>query len=150
MLKNIDPLLTPELLLVLAEMGHGDDLVLCDANFPAESVAATTTHGSAVRLPGISVPAAARAILSLLPLDDFVDAPVARMAVGDDPQAIAPVQQEVQEAVDAAAGRPLPMQPVERFAFYEAARSAYAVVATGERRFWGCFILKKGVVPPES
>lgn len=150
MLKNLDPLLTPELLSVLAEMGHGDDLVLCDANFPAESVARSTMHGRPVRLAGADAPAAARAILSVLPLDEFVDVPVSRMEVSDDPQAVPPVQQEVQAAIDAVMGRPLSMQPVERFAFYAASQQAYAVVATGERRFWGCFLFKKGVVPPAA
>jgi len=150
MLKNLDPLLTPELLSVLAEMGHGDDLVLCDANFPAESVARATAHGRPIRLAGADAPAVARAILSVLPLDEFVDVPVSRMEVSDDPQFVPPVQQEVQAVVDAVMRRPLAMQPVERFAFYAASRQAYAVVATGERRFWGCFLFKKGVVPPAA
>lgn len=148
MLKGLDPLLTPELLHVLASMGHGDELVLCDANFPAASVARTTTHGRPVVLAGADAPAAAAAILSLLPLDDFVEAPVARMAPGDAPGSLPPVQQQVQAVVDAAAGRPLALEPVDRFAFYERARAAYAVVATAERRFWGCFVFVKGVVPP--
>jgi len=147
-LKNIDPLLTPELLEVLAAMGHGDDLVLCDANFPAESVARRTVHGRAIRLSGADAPRAARAILSLLPLDDFVETPALRMEVQDDPGAVPAVQQAVQVEVDAASGRALPMGAVERFAFYEQAARAYAVVASGERRFWGCFIFKKGVVEP--
>jgi L-fucose mutarotase len=149
MLKNLDPLLTPELLAVLAEMGHGDDLVVCDANFPAEACSRSTVHGSPVRLPGTTAPAAVRAILCVLPLDTFVDAPASRMEVSDDPAAVPPVQQEVQAAVDAAEGAPLVLQPVERFAFYAASKQAYVIVATGERRLWGCFIFKKGVVPPE-
>jgi L-fucose mutarotase len=148
MLKNVDPLLTPELLAVLAEMGHGDDLVLCDANFPAESVARTTVHGRPIRLAGVDAPAAARAILSVLPLDDFVDAPMSRMEVTGEPQTVPPVQRELQAVVDAETGTQVTMQPVERFAFYAASKQAYVVVATGERRFWGCFLLKKGVVPP--
>jgi L-fucose mutarotase len=150
MLKNLDPLLTPELLTVLAEMGHGDDLVLCDANFPAESVARTTVHGRPIRLAGADAPAAARAILSVLPLDDFVEVPVSRMEVSGDAHAVPPVQQEVQAVLDAAVPSPMTMRPVERFAFYADAKQAYAVVATGERRFWGCFIFKKGVVPPSA
>lgn len=149
MLKTLDPLLTPELLHVLAGMGHGDDLVLCDANFPAESVARTTVHGRPIRLAGADAESAARAILSVLPLDEFVEVPVSRMEVSGEPQAVPAVQQEVQTVVDAALGRRLAMAPVERFAFYDLARSAYAVVATGERRFWGCFVFKKGVVPPD-
>ena len=148
MLRNLDPLLTPELLYVLAAMGHGDDLVVCDANFPAESVAETTTHGSVIRLPGADSTSAARAILSLLPLDEFVDAPAARMEVVGSPDELPEVQREVQAEIDAAAGRSWPMGSIERFAFYDAARRAYAVVATGERRFYGCFIFKKGVIPP--
>jgi L-fucose mutarotase len=148
MLKNVDPLLTPELLHVLALMGHGDDLVVCDTNFPVDSVARGTLHGRAVHLAGIDAPTAIRAILTLLPLDSFVDAPVLRMAPNDTPDELPPVQQEAQAVVDEAEGRHLPIAGVERFAFYDLARKAYAVVATGERRFWGCFVLKKGVIPP--
>ena len=149
MLKNLNPLLTPELLYVLAAMGHGDDLVLCDANFPAESVARTTVYGRPVRVAGADAPSVARAILSVLPLDEFVNVPASRMEVSDDPQVVPAVQQEVQAAVDEVMGRSLAMQPIERFAFYAASRQAYAVVATGERRFWGCFLFKKGVLPEE-
>jgi L-fucose mutarotase len=148
MLKNIDPLLTPELLYVLAAMGHGDDLVVADANFPADSVARRTAYGRVVRLAGVDTPAAVRAILSVYPLDEAVDEPVRRMLVDGSPDEVPPVQSEVQAAVDAAEGTPLPMGGVERFAFYDASRAAYAVVATGEPRFWGCIPLKKGVVAP--
>jgi L-fucose mutarotase len=150
MLKNLHPLLTPELLAALAAMGHGDELVLCDANFPADSVARTTTHGRPIRLAGANAPEAARAILSLLPLDSFVDTPALRMAVTDAPDSLPDVQREVQKAIDAAAGRTLPLGALERFAFYERARCAYAVVATGERRFWGCFVFAKGLVTPDG
>jgi L-fucose mutarotase len=148
MLKNLHPLLTPELLHALALMGHGDDLVVCDANFPADAVARSTVHGRAIPLAGVDTPAAIEAILSVFPLDSFVEAPVLRMGPDGTPDDLPPVQREVQAIVDADAGRPLPVEPVERFAFYDLARRAYAVVATGERRFWGCFMLKKGVVPP--
>jgi len=147
-LRNLDPLLTPELLYVLAAMGHGDEIVVSDANFPAESVALTTAHGSVVWLAGADAPSAARAILSLLPLDEFVDAPARRMEVVGSPDEVPEVQREVQAEVDRAAGRPWPMGSLERFAFYEAAQHAYAVVATAERRFYGDFIFKKGVIPP--
>lgn len=150
MLKNVDPLLTPDLLYVLAAMGHGDELVVADANFPSDSIARRTAYGRAVPLAGADTPAAVRAILSLLPLDEFVDEPVQRMMVDGRPDEVPPVQREAQEAIDRATGRPRPMGALERFAFYEAARSAYAVVATGERRFWGCLLLKKGVVPPNA
>jgi L-fucose mutarotase len=147
-LRNIDALLTPELLYVLAAMGHGDDLVVADANFPADSVARRTAYGRVVRLVGVDTPGAVRAILSVYPLDEAVDEPVRRMMVEGRPDEVPPVQREVQAAVDAAEGRSRPMGGVERFAFYDAARAAYAVVATGERRFWGCVLLQKGVVAP--
>ena len=147
-LRNLDPLLTPELLHVLAAMGHGDEIVVCDANFPAESVALRTAHGSVVRLAGADAPAAVRAILSLLPLDDFVETAAFRMEVVGAPDEIPEVQREVQAEV-AAAGESRPLGSIERFAFYEAAKHAYAIVATGERRFYGCFVFKKGVIAPD-
>jgi L-fucose mutarotase len=150
MLRTIDPLFTPELLYVLAAMGHGDEVVVADANFPADSVARRTAHERPIPLAGADTPRAVRAILSLLPLDEFVAEPVRRMAVDGRPDEVPPVQREVQTVIDEAAGRPWPMGALERFAFYDAARSAYAVVATGERRFWGCVLVRKGVVPPDQ
>ncbi len=150
MLKNLNPLLTPDFLYVLAAMGHGDDIVLCDANFPAESVARSTAYGRPVRVAGANLPDVARAMLSVMPLDESADGPVSRMAVTGDPQSVPPVQREVQTLVDAAFGRPLAIVPVEHAAFYELAGHAYAVVATGEPRFWGCFVFRKGVVPPDG
>ena len=97
-------------------------------------------------LAGADSPTAVTAILSVFPLDSFVETPALRMAPDGTPDDLPPaVQREVQAVVDADAGRALPLGPVERFAFYDLARRAYAVVATGERRFWGCFVLKKGV-----
>jgi L-fucose mutarotase len=148
MLRNIDPLLTPELLFVLAAMGHGDELVVADANFPADSVGRQTAYGRAIPLAGASTPGAVRAILSLFPLDELVEQPVRGMAIDGSGEELQFVQREVQAEVDSAAGRSLPMGAVERFAFYDAARTAYAVVATGEPRFWGNVLLRKGVVPP--
>jgi L-fucose mutarotase len=150
MLKNIDPVLTPELLSVLATMGHGDDLVLADANFPAASVAAETTYGSVIELSGIDSQRAARAILSVFPLDEHVPTPARRMAVTENPDMPAPIQLLVQNEIDRAAGGSLPMAPVERFAFYEAARQAYVVVRTGELQFYGDFIFRKGAVRPDD
>ncbi|MBB3998020.1 RbsD/FucU family protein [Aureimonas pseudogalii] len=146
MLKTIHPLITPDLLSILAEMGHGDDLVLVDRNFPAESVAAETVSGQCIQLTGVGTTEAARAILSLLPLDSYVDAPVRLMQVVGDPTAVPDVHREMQEACDAAEGQPVTIEGVERFAFYEAAKTAYAVVRTGEARPHGCFIFKKGVI----
>jgi L-fucose mutarotase len=150
MLKSIDPLLNADVLYALRAMGHGDDLVLCDANFPADSVARQTALGRLLRIDGVSAGRAARAILSVLPLDSFVDKPVLRMEIVDQPREVPPVQAEVQAAVDAAQGSAAPMGSIERFAFYELARKAYCVIQTGERRFYGCFVFKKGVIPPDA
>ena len=149
MLKGIDPLLNADVLHALRAMGHGDDVVLCDTNFPAHSVARATVLGSLLRLDNVTAARAARAVLSVMPLDSFVDAPASRMEVVGKPGEIPAVQQEVQAEIDAAEGRPWPMGSVERFAFDERAKQAYAVIVTGERRFYGCFIFKKGVIPPE-
>jgi len=150
MLKNINPLLSPELLQVLAAMGHGDELAVVDANFPADSVARHTSHRRVVPLNGVSMPDAVAAVLSLLPLDDFVETPVRRMATEGTDDELPEVQREVQAVVDAAAGRHWPTGGLERFAFYEAARGAYAVVLTGERRYYGNVLIKKGALPPAN
>ncbi|MGD0039421.1 MAG: RbsD/FucU domain-containing protein [Isosphaeraceae bacterium] len=144
MLKNIDPLLTAELLSVLAAMGHGDEIAVTDANFPADSVARGTCHGRVISLAGASLPEVVKAILSVLPLDEFVDAPVRRMAAPDE---LPEVQQEAQAVIDAVSDKHSPMGVLERFAFYEAARACYAVVLTGERRFYGNVLIKKGAIP---
>lgn len=148
MLKGIDNRLGADLLCVLRAMGHGDELVVCDANFPAESVSRGTVWGRPVSMDGFSAPDTIAAILSLLPLDSFVPSPVGRMTVVDSPDELPAVQSEVQAVVERAAGGPVTTQSIERFAFYERARSSYAIVRTGERRFYGCFTLKKGVIPP--
>ena len=150
MLKGIDPRLNADLLHTLRAMGHGDTLILADTNFPASALAAQTTRGSLLTMENLSLPDAASAILSVLPLDTFVDDFAGRMEVVGEPQTIPPVQQEVQEVVDRAEGRPRPMPGIERFAFYETAKQAYAVVQTGERRFYGCVMFRKGVIPPEA
>jgi L-fucose mutarotase len=149
LLKSIDPLLNADVLYALRAMGHGDDLVLCDTNFPADSVARATALGRLLRIDNVTAARAARAVLSVLPLDSFVDAPASRMEVVGHPDEIPEVQREVQAEIDAAEGRTWTMGTIERFAFYERARQAYAVIATGERRFYGCFIFKKGVIAPE-
>jgi L-fucose mutarotase len=149
LLKSIDPLLNADVLYALRAMGHGDDVVLCDTNFPADSIARVTVLGRLLRIDNVTAVRAARAVLSVLPLDSFVDAPASRMEVVDHPAEIPQVQREVQAEIDAAEGRSWTMGTIERFAFYERARQAYAVIATGERRFYGCFIFKKGVIAPE-
>ena len=150
MLNNINPLLTPELLYAMAAMGHGDELAVVDANFPAYSVARGTTNARVVPMAAVSMPEAVSAMLSLLPLDEFVDSPVRSMAGDAAPGELPEVQQEVQAVIDAAAGRHWPIGELERFAFYEAARTAYAVVLTGERRFYGNVLIKKGALAPQD
>lgn len=149
MLKGIDPLLNAEVLGVLRAMGHGDDLIIADTNFPSDSVARETAHGKLLR---IDRPAAevVRAVLSVYPLDTFVDDAAARMEVVDEPDTILPVMEEVQTEVDVARGEAEPMMGIERFAFYDRAKRAYAVIQTHERRFYGCFAFRKGVIPPDG
>ena len=150
MLKSIDPILNADVLYALRAMGHGDDLVLCDTNFPADSVARRTVMGRLLRIDNVTAGRATRAILSLLPLDSFVDEPALRMEIVGQPHEVPPVQNEVQVEIDAAQDRALPMGSIERFAFYERAKNSYCVIQTGERRFYGCFIFKKGVIPPDA
>ena len=150
MLKGIDPRLNADVLYALRAMGHGDALVIADANFPGDSIARRTVLGRLLRIDDPSIAAVAEAVLSVMPLDTFVDDSAARMEVVGSPDEVPPVQQEVQRAVDAAEGRPRPMTGIERFAFYERAARAYAVIQTGERRFYGCFAFRKGVIPPPA
>lgn len=149
MLKGIDPILNAEVLGALRAMGHGDDLILADANFPSDAIAAETRLGMLLR---IDRPAAevARAVLSVYPLDGFVDDAAARMEVVGAAGEVPAVQAEVQAVIDAAEGKPWPMIGIERYAFYERAKRAYAVIQTGERRFYGCFAFRKGVIPPDA
>jgi L-fucose mutarotase len=142
MLKGIDPVLSADLLWVLEAMGHGDDLALVDANHPAETIAVHTSSKRLVRLPGLTMERAARAILSVLPLDDFEPAPVRRMEVVGAPAEIP----EVQRLVQAEIGETPKLIGIERFAFYEAAKNAFAVVQAGDPRPYGCFLLRKGVI----
>ncbi|MEO8806856.1 MAG: RbsD/FucU domain-containing protein [Burkholderiaceae bacterium] len=146
MLKNIDPLLTPELLKVLCEMGHGDEIVLADANFTAESLG----RGRIVlRLPGADMQRSCAAVLSVFPLDEAVAQPAAYMRVGGSAPGY---RSELQRAVIAQA---LVLDPscddgkweaLERFAFYERAARAYAIVQTGEMQPWANVVFKKGVL----
>ena len=146
MLKGIDRHLSAEIMHVLMLMGHGDDLVICDVNHPAATIAAETTYGRVVDMVGCDIPKGAAAILTLLPLDTFVDAPVSRMQVVGDPGGVVPVFGLMQAVIDAAEGRAVRMQALERFAFYEAAKRAFAILRTSDPGPYGCFILKKGVV----
>jgi L-fucose mutarotase len=141
MLKGIDPLLHADLLHALASMGHGDDLVIADANFPAAGMARRL-----IRLDGIDAPAALRAVLTVLPLDDFVEKPAAVMAVVGDPARVPAPVRDFQPVIDAAAGRPVAIDRLERFAFYDRARAAFAVLATGDARKYANIIVRKGVI----
>jgi L-fucose mutarotase len=144
MLKGIDPLLHADLLHALRVMGHGDELAIVDANFPAASMARRV-----IRVDGVSATRALEAVLSVLPLDDFVDAPCARMEVVGDPAAVPEICEEFQAIVDRSEGRRVGLAKLERFAFYARAREAFAVVQTGETRLYGNLLLKKGVVRPK-
>jgi L-fucose mutarotase len=150
MLKGIDNRLNAEVLATLRAMGHGDVVILADTNFPSDSVARATVTGKLLRMENLTCADAARAILSVLPLDTFVDDFAGRMEVVGKPDEIPPVQDEVQAEIDRAEGRPRKMVSIERFAFYDMARKSYAVIQTGERRFYGCFMFRKGVIPPDA
>ena len=146
MLKGIDQRLSAEVVHVLMLMGHGDDLVICDVNHPAATIAAETTYGRLVDMAGCDIPTAARAILSLMPLDTFVRAPVRRMQVVGNPDGLVPIFGRMQAVLDAAEGRRVEVEALERFAFYEAAKRSFAIIRTSDSGPYGCFILKKGVV----
>jgi L-fucose mutarotase len=141
MLRGIHPLLSPDLLHVLASMGHGDRIAVVDANFPAVSHAKRL-----VTLPGANAPAVMQAILSVMPLDDFEPHPAAIMQVVGDPAMVPEAEREF-AAVLARNDLPSPAR-LERRAFYHAAAEAFAIVATGEQRLYGNILLTKGVVPP--
>ncbi len=150
MLKGVDPRLNADVLYCLRSMGHGDLLAIADTNFPSDSVARATTYGKVLRIDNVTAPEAINAILSVMPLDDFVEDHAMRMEVVGQPDDLPAVQRDVQREIDAAEGRARPMLGIERFDFYERARESYAVIQTGERRFYGCFLLRMGVVPPED
>jgi L-fucose mutarotase len=141
MLKGLDPLLGEDLLYVLAAMGHGDQLALVDRNFPAASMSRRL-----VRLVGADLVTAARAILSVLPLDTFVDRPVVRMEVVGAPSEVPQVQAEVLALCQETEGRELEMGSLRREDFYARAKEAFAVVATSEARPYGCVLFTKGVL----
>ena len=149
MLKQINPLLNADVLYALRAMGHGDELILVDTNFPADSVARQTVLGKLLRIDNTTSAEAAKAILSVLPLDSFVDHAAFRMEVVGAPKEIPKVQDEVQREIDRAEKKSMPMAAIERLAFYERAKKAYCVIQTGETRFYGCFVLKKGAIPPK-
>lgn len=139
MLKTISPLLSPQLLHALASMGHGDEVAIVDANFPA-----TALSQRLVIVPGVGTPAMMAAILSLLPVDDFVPEPGWTMEIVGDASASLPVIDEMRATL--AQQDPRPMAALERHAFYERARASFLIVQTGETRKYGNVLLKKGVI----
>jgi L-fucose mutarotase len=143
MLKNIDPLLTPELLYVLRAMGHGDEIVIVDANYPAESAGPQV-----IRLDALSATQALDIVLSVLPLDSFVPDAALRMEVVGKPSREEPIFDEFRALIAKHEGPGFKLHKLERYKFYERASECFAVIATGERRFYGNIILKKGVIPP--
>ena len=149
MLKAVHPLLNADVLYALRQMGHGEDVVIADTNFPSEGIAKHTTFGRVLRIDA-DMPTVVRAVLSQFPLDTFVDDAAARMEVVGKPNEMLPIHLEVQKEIDAAEGGKFKLVGVERFAFYEKAKKSYAVIQTGERRFYGCFIFKMGVISPDQ
>jgi L-fucose mutarotase len=146
MLRGIDPLLNPDVLRALASMGHGDDLAIVDKNFPADSVARSSVLGHVLRMDGVPIQQVVASILTLLPLDAYVDDPFRRMEVVGEPNAVPQVQRDVHALVRSANGPDTPMVGIERQLFYEEARKAYAVIATSDPVGYGCFLLRKGVI----
>jgi L-fucose mutarotase len=144
MLRGIPAILGPELLHVMRAMGHGDELVIADANFPASSVGPET-----LRVDGVDAVTLAEAVLSLMPLDEFVPEQAFVMQVVGDPTARPPVFAEF-ERVIAKYEPNAKMGTIERYAFYERAAKGFAVVQTGENRLYGNIILKKGIIRPKE
>lgn len=143
MLKRIPPMLNGDLLKILRDMGHGDELTISDANYPSAS-----TSQRLVRLDGISMTDALAAILEIFPLDEFVDAPVFLMSPG--PGKAPPLLAAVQKVVDKANGKKVKIAATPRFDFYDQARLSFACVATAERRLYGDVIIKKGILRPDE
>lgn len=124
-------------------MGHGDEIVIADANFPAEAKGRRV-----IRADGLTASDILRAVLEIMPLDTFVDDPAVTMQVVGNPDEIPPAVKDFQTIIDQTADNPAKIKSVERFAFYDKAEDAFAVVQTGELRLYGNIILKKGVIAP--
>ncbi|WP_417258849.1 RbsD/FucU family protein [Celeribacter sp.] len=141
MLHNIPAILPPEALLYLAQMGHGDMIVIADSNFPAQ-----TMGKRVIRCEGSNATEILEAVVTLLPLDTFVQDRAVTMQVVGEPDTIPPAVAEFQAIIDAKADNPAPIESIERFAFYDRAREAFAVIQTGEPRPYGNIILTKGII----
>ena len=144
MLKGIHPAISPELLKVLAEMGHGDELVLSDAHFPAHQL-----HHRVIRADGISVATLLEGISPLFEYDTYVDAPLIMMQAVEGDSLDPSVEERYLAAIKSAVGNAPNLQRIERFTFYDRAKTAYAIVITGELAKYGNIIIKKGVTPVE-
>jgi L-fucose mutarotase len=140
MLKGISPLISPELLKILSEMGHGDEIVLADAHFPAKSC-----NSNVVRLDGVPVPALLSGILPLFELDSYVSFPLIMMEAVKGDKLDATVEQKYLKSIHAVYPNTPPIGRIDRFGFYDRAKQAYAIVVTGETAKYGNIILKKGV-----
>lgn len=141
MLRGLDPLLSPDLLHALASMGHGDEIVIADANYPGASAGPLC-----VRADGITASDMLRAVLSIMPLDTFVPDPALSMQVVGDPETVPEAVADFQKIIDEVADAPAKITSLERFAFYERASTAFCVIQSGETRLYGNLILKKGVI----
>lgn len=148
MLKNIPSILSPELLKIMMEMGHGDEIVIADGNFPAASVALETISQQLIRMDGHDIPPVLEAVLKLFPLDPYVENPVSLMQVVPGDPVKTPIWDDYRKIITAS-GEPFKeFEMIERFAFYERAKTAYAVIATSESALYANIILKKGVIAP--
>ena len=146
MLKNIPSILSPELLKLLMEMGHGDEIIIADGNFPAASIAEHTISGQLIRMDGHGVPVVLEAILSVCPLDQYEDKALGLMEVCPGDDCPTPIWDEYR-TIAKASGEPFEdFEYVERFAFYERAKKAYAVIATSEAAQYANVIVKKGCI----
>jgi L-fucose mutarotase len=141
MLKGISPIISPEMIKVLMEMGHSDEIVIADGNFPAASHAQRL-----IRCDGHDIPSLLEALLPLFPLDQYVDKPAALMQVTQGDPVVTPIWNVYAELILKHNGLVEPFEQVERFAFYERAKKAYAVIATSEGALYANIILKKGVI----
>jgi L-fucose mutarotase len=144
MLKNIDPILSPDLLGTLRAMGHGDEIAIVDANYPSAS-----SGRPLIRLDGLTTTRVLDAVLSVLPLDEFVPCAAFRMQVVDDPSAELPIFAEFRELLARHEPSLTKLDSIERFAFYERVKQSFAVIVTGERRLYGNILLKKGIIRPQ-
>jgi L-fucose mutarotase len=150
MLKTIDPRITPELMDCLIRLGHGDEIVIADRNYPAASTAAHCVMPEVIRLPGFTATEAVALITQLMPIDDFHDYGALRMEVDGAPDRVEKVHAEVFAVLDRVKPAGAALKSIERQAFYAHARNAFAVVACSEDRPYGCFILRMGVVFPDA